>query len=1102
VSSLRAIAALVLSAGLAAHAQFGKNKVQYQTFHWKVVRTTHFDIHYSQGGEALARRAADSLEPIYHRVSQRTGMVLTERVPYLVYNAHPKFQQTNVISQPLEEGIGGFTELFKNRVVVPFDGSYAKFDHVLGHELVHALMFDAFQQGTGSRLAGAIQSRFPLWFSEGMAEYATLGWDRASEFWLVDAVTSGYLPPPTVDFQGFLAYRGGQNFLHFLDRSFGEGTVRKLIQEALRTRDLDAAFLKVVRIDLRDAGELWIRELRSAYWPELGKREQPRGAGRKLTKAREDGSFWNMQPALSPDGKRLAWFSDKGSRQALWTADVAKLPKSSARQVQSGGGTPSHESFSPFRSGLDWSPDAKRIAVAALRSGRNVIQILDAKSGRVRRTIDPSLDAVANPAWSFDGRTIAFQGLLHGRADIWLHDLESGTTRRLTDDDAEDDEPAFSPSGKHLVFSSDRGGNGRDLWLLDLATGTTRRLTRDQADDTRPSFGGASDSAAILTFLSDRCGLPQVYAVRGLDLASPDSLAAEVPSRPLTNLLSGVVAARVSRDGTKFVVSLFEGGTFDVWLLDASRTLPDSVLHLTRGESSLRDSARLFRPVSREFLESFRPDTLPVRQRIDSLRRAGDTLRADSLARADSLLGLDSLETARRDSLREEMSQERRRIERERRERRETGDGRLFGPDPLDLPPPPERRPRAAPPPADTSGLFPPDLPKRDSTGAPLWEPYKAQWSLDNAALAMGFSSYAGAAGVGYFTFSDLTGDQTLGFGLDIQGSFENANVRASYGWLPWQTDLYGSAFHVRNFTGTFDLLTGDAELWADRLYGAAGTVSYPMSIFHRVQLDLGLTGVDRRAMTFDDDGALVSDTARTDGEIQTGWSHAELSWVFDNVAWGITGPLDGLRSRAGIAILPPLGQDRYGYVKAEFDTRTYLPTGKLSGFALRASAGSATGLGAQENPLRFLVGGDEFTLNYHTNSNNGGSTLADVYFSELELPLRGYRYLQFRGTNQAIANVEFRFPFVEEVRFGFPFPSLRYLMGAVFLDGGGAWTSGDWKDQVGLGLGYGLRMNLGAFVLRWSVAWPLLEPAGYEGNVQPRNPEGAFQYWSLGAEF
>ncbi|MCB9497239.1 MAG: PD40 domain-containing protein [Fibrobacteria bacterium] len=1096
--ALRTTLAL-LAVAASSHARFGKNKVQYQTFRWNVISTTHFDIHYAQGGLHLAQRAADSLEPIYQRVHDRTGMTLSDRVPFLVYNSHPRFQQTNVIDQPLEEGIGGFTELFKNRVVVPFDGSYPGFDHVLGHELVHALMFNAFEQDAGSRLAGAMRARFPLWFSEGLAEYATLGWDRASEYWLVDAVTNGYLPPPTVDYQGFMAYRGGQNFLHFLDRSFGEGTVKRLVKAALEDRELESAFRRVVRIDLEDAGELWIRELRSAWWPELGVREQPRNAGRKLTKARQDGSFWNMQPILSPDDSSVAWFSDKGTRQALWTGKVSRLPRKSAREVQSGAGTPSHESFSPFRSGLDWSPDGKRIVVAALRSGRNVLQILDARTGRLRGTIDPKLDALSNPAWSRDGRWIAFHGLLDGRSDLWIADPADGTIRRLTDDAADDDEPSFSPSGRYLAFSSDRAGNGKDIWLLEISNGNLRRLTSDPADDTRPSWGGADDSTALLAFVSDRCGLPQVHAFDSLLLDSTSR-----PPRPVTNLLSGVASAQLSRSGKHLVLSLFEGGSFDVWLLDARRRLSDSVLPWTRGETSRREASSLFRPVSREYLESFVPDTLPLRVRIDSLRRAGDTAAADSLARSDSALRLDSLESVKVDSLRALRDRERRRLEAERRERRETGDGRLFGPDPLDQA---ERAPHDRPiktsdEPEDTSKVFPPQWPLRDDSGNLLSRPYKADWSLDNAAMAVGFSSYAGTAGQGYFTFSDLTGDQTLGFALDLQGTFDNANVQARYGWLPWQTDLYASAFHVRNYTGHFDLLTGDAELWSDRMYGLSTSILHPRSIFHRFQLDLGLSGMERLAMTIDDKGELVEDSTRSADDITTGWARGELSWVFDNVAWGITGPLAGNRTRLSLAALPPWGQERFGFVKAALDSRLYLPTGKLSGFALRLSAGSATGLGARENPLRFLVGGDDFTLNYHVNSANTGTSLGDIYFSELDLPLRGYRYLQFRGTNEALANAEFRFPFVEEIRFGFPFPSLRYLMGAIFLDVGGAWTSGDWRDQIGFGSGYGLRMNLGAIILRWSVAWPLTQPGGHEGNLQPSNPDGAFHYWSLGAEF
>jgi hypothetical protein len=66
--------------------------------------------------------------------------------------------------------------------------------------------------------------------------------------------------------------------------------------------------------------------------------------------------------------------------------------------------------------------------------------------------------------------------------------------------------------------------------------------------------------------------------------------------------------------------------------------------------------------------------------------------------------------------------------------------------------------------------------------------------------------------------------------------------------------------------------------------------------------------------------------------------------------------------------------------------------------------------------------------------------------------------------------------------------------MGNVFADYGGAWSSGDAFDEMGLGLGWGMRMNLGIFVLKYTEAWAI------NGVGTHRNPPR--EYWSLGAEF
>jgi len=93
-----------------------------------------------------------------------------------VYNSHNDFQQTNVVNEYLQEGIGGVTEMFKNRITIPFEGSYQLFKHVIAHELGHAIINDMIYGGSlQSMITNGISLELPLWFNEGICEYESGG---------------------------------------------------------------------------------------------------------------------------------------------------------------------------------------------------------------------------------------------------------------------------------------------------------------------------------------------------------------------------------------------------------------------------------------------------------------------------------------------------------------------------------------------------------------------------------------------------------------------------------------------------------------------------------------------------------------------------------------------------------------------------------------------------------------------------------------------------------------------------------------------------------------------------------------------------------------
>src|SRR5829696_7616314 len=208
-------ALLLLGSALPSSAQyFGRNKVQYERFDFKVLATDHFDIYYYPEEEAAVRLAARMAERWHARLTKLLNHELSGRQPLILYAAHPHFQQTNILGE-IGEGTGGVTESNRRRVILPFAGGLAETDHVLGHELVHAFQYDmASSVDINGRPVGPGLQALPLWFIEGMAEYLSLGpIDSNTAMWVREAASRDAMPSiKKLDDPNFFPYRYGHAF--------------------------------------------------------------------------------------------------------------------------------------------------------------------------------------------------------------------------------------------------------------------------------------------------------------------------------------------------------------------------------------------------------------------------------------------------------------------------------------------------------------------------------------------------------------------------------------------------------------------------------------------------------------------------------------------------------------------------------------------------------------------------------------------------------------------------------------------------------------------------------------------------------------------------
>jgi TolB protein len=120
-------------------------------------------------------------------------------------------------------------------------------------------------------------------------------------------------------------------------------------------------------------------------------------------------------------------------------------------------------------------------------------------SGEHPLLASPDLDY--DPAWSPDGQSIVFTSDRGGSADLYRVHVDGSALERLTDSPAYDDQAAFSPDGKQLVFVTTRAGGTADLWTMDLATRRAKALTSGAGGDFRPSW---SPDGQWIAFASDR----------------------------------------------------------------------------------------------------------------------------------------------------------------------------------------------------------------------------------------------------------------------------------------------------------------------------------------------------------------------------------------------------------------------------------------------------------------------------------------------------------------------------------------------------------------------------------------------------------------------
>ncbi len=472
---------------------FGRNKVQYEKFNWKVLRTEHFDIYYYDDFAELAEIGANYAEEAFSEYKVKFNHYVINKIPLIFYNTHTHFQQTNITPGFIPQGVGGFFEFIKGRVVIPYLGSLQQFKHVIRHELVHVFMTNKiFTQLSDHKIS--TERLPPLWFVEGLAEYLSTDWDTQSEMVMRDAVLNGnFISLIELDqLGGYLMYKEGQKFLEFVERNYGEDKIMALIENFWRFKKFSDVIEFTLGEKITNINDKWIYEIRQAYFP-LYKENFPHFIqAKKIT----DFGF-NFTPRYfeRENKKEIYFVGNYNGYTSIMRMNYApdSSDYSEPEVLIEGERDEIFEAFHLLDRSINVSSNG-HIAFITRQQASDVVHIYSIEKNEVVNTLRfGGLIRIKSLSFSNDGSQIVFTATdTKGFSDLYVYDFSSAQLKRITNDYYEDIDPIFNKEKNKIIFSSDRTDGlfkqKKNLFEIDLTSGEILYLTNVNANISTPRF--------------------------------------------------------------------------------------------------------------------------------------------------------------------------------------------------------------------------------------------------------------------------------------------------------------------------------------------------------------------------------------------------------------------------------------------------------------------------------------------------------------------------------------------------------------------------------------------------------------------------------------
>lgn len=300
----------------------------------------------------------------------------------------------------------------------------------------------------------------------------------------------------------------------------------------------------------------------------------------------------NFSPAWSPDGRYIAFLHARlGEHPGIFLVPALGGPPRKLHELEVS------ENCKPT---LSWSPDGKYLLLPDCSSNQPChISQLSIQDLRIRQVTSPPVPSTGDydAQYSPDGKSIAFIRNTKDVEDIYLVPAGGGTPRRVTFDNRLMTGLAWTPDGKEIVFSSNRGGATWGLWRIPALGGTPERVAVGSERAYMPSISLKGNRLAYASGSWNE----NIWRVP----ISPRHTTGKAERFIFSNMQEE--GPQYSPDGKHIVFQSTRSGNFEIWRADGDGT---NLVQLTSFGGPLTGTPR-WAPDARQIAFDTRPDAHP-----------------------------------------------------------------------------------------------------------------------------------------------------------------------------------------------------------------------------------------------------------------------------------------------------------------------------------------------------------------------------------------------------------------------------------------------------------------------------------------------------------